>query len=1024
MQELELWCFGRFEAALGGQRLRGFDSYKSRALVAYLVLTAETVHTRDHLAALLWGEKTDTAARASLRQALLILQRITHNQTAMPPYFLVTRETVQFNRESNYSCDVHAFEQLLAETETHAHRKLETCPACERRLTRAVELYRGGLLEHFFVPDSPTFDEWLLVPRAALQQRAVEALTHLIEIQQCKSTPDLEAIRAYTERILELEPWREEPHRMLMELYAAQGDFDAVLAQFETCRRLLAEQMGVEPSLETVALLKRLRDGDKEIAKRKDGERREADVHPIAPSLYPSIPPSPSSLPFSLPHVLTPFVGRKQELRQITEWLAEPHCRLVTLVGPGGIGKSRLALEAAHQQRGNFGGGVLFVPLVDVPTATQVPAAVLDALGAQRLPQQEPRTQLLQWLNALQDDALLVLDNFEHLGADTTLVAEMLDVSPHVNFLVTSRERLHLEGEWLMDVAGLPLPPEGAEPKTLEAYDAPRLFLQTAMRVSGRGEPALSIEDKRAVHLICRWVEGMPLGIELAAAWTRYLAPQEIAAEMQSYLERPVIGPEGGVSERHVSLRSVFEYSWQFLSEHERSVYPRLAVFRGGFERRAAQEVAQADLSTLAGLMDKSLVRRSVKGRYDLHPVLRQFAGERQTEAEDTAQRHAVYYLGHVRRLAPKLNHAEAQSALAALHDELENIRTAWQHVVATSNREELTQALPGVTQFYDASGMHLELEQLIEQAGLRFAQGEDSAMRAHLDAYRADSLVRLGRYDAAKAAAAQAVSGADSLAVMDARVRGQYAWGLALTWQGEYQAGRIHFDEAYQVATAHALDAQRALVCMGLGLNAYLAGNFQEDLAFVEQALEIAVQLGDLRLESRALQDLADSLTGRDEYERAHPLLERALALKREIGEPHGELRVLLILSRTVGLYRRNYTEALALLDQAYEIAQRIGDPAGRMLVLSSRGEILRELKQYDEARTVMRMVLELAEQLAHVFAQVNGRIILATIALADQQPIEARHWIREALDLADKWNMPGLKNVALELEAKVQTI
>lgn len=341
----------------------------------------------------------------------------------------------------------------------------------------------------------------------------------------------------------------------------------------------------------------------------------------------------------NLPHQSTTFVGRSGELTRIAALLADPACRLLTLCGAGGIGKTRLALQAAEQLP-NFAQGVYFVSLIPVTSPDDIAAAIAAAISGSFPGSEITQPQLMRYLH--EKHILLVLDNFEHLLGGVALLTDILSETLAVKLLVTSRERLNLREEWAFPLEGLGVPVNNvAEP--LADFSAVQLFVQRARQV----QPNFSLDgNARAVATICRVVEGMPLALELAAAWLRAMSPDQIAAHLTHGFDL-LTAPHRNMPERHRSLRAVFQQSWNMLSPDEQQVMARLSVFRGGFDAEAAQHVAHASLSVLAALVDKSFVRLNANGRYDLHELLRQFAVESLSLEDTTAtmQRHFDYFL-------------------------------------------------------------------------------------------------------------------------------------------------------------------------------------------------------------------------------------------------------------------------------------------------------------------------------------------------------------------------------------------
>jgi predicted ATPase len=523
-----------------------------------------------------------------------------------------------------------------------AQTLLSTLDAGE--LEQGAQLYAGPFLAGVHLPDwGVELEEWVYATREFVASRVRGALLTLAE--RAAQRDGFEAGARLAERACWLEgaPDPEPEEFARMGTLLAAGDSPLLVRLHQQAR-----EFGIELGQSIGAARQALR----------GPELPEASVSRV-----------------TLPVRGTSFVGRVGDCAEILAWLARPEVRLLTLVGPGGIGKTRLALEVARTARVRE--AAAFVSLEGVASIRHLPKAIADAVGV-KLPEDQPPFPAL--LNALEmQSVLLVLDNAEHLLEGTPYLSQLLHECQNVKLLVTSRERLGLEEEWVWTVEGLPVPSEGASFEDAMGFEAVQLFAQRAKRA--RLNFSFSPDDLPSVRRVCERVGGSPLGIELAAAWVKLMPVSEIATEIDrdlGFLE----ATDRDVPERHHSVRTVFEQTWERLTFAERQVFSKLSVFRGGFTREAAGTVAGASATTLASLVDKSLVRVADHGRYDIHALLQQFARERlaQNAGDETPVKaaHGQFYLGLSTRFFEAIQRLDEEKLwVVRIDQDLENIRAA-----------------------------------------------------------------------------------------------------------------------------------------------------------------------------------------------------------------------------------------------------------------------------------------------------------------------------------------------------------
>lgn len=626
-------------------------SAKGQALLIYLAVTGRP-HSRTALAGLLWGDMPEETARANLRLTLSKLRKF------------LPEEILQANRLeiglTDFWLDASEFQKRLEV----ANWRLAMQSAANH--PSPLDLYRGDFLDDFYLSNAPDFEEWVMGQREQWRQTAVTGLSKWLNAagQQNDHTIGIPLAR----KLLTIEPWHEESHRHLMRLLAVSGQRSAALAQYETCRRLLADELGIEPTAETTALFEQIKD-DKET--RRQGDTVTKD-HPVTLS-----PPHPFTL--SLPLPLTPFVGRREELEHLGMQLLDPNCRLLTIMGMGGMGKTRLALELAATAVPHFSDGVVFVDLSSLAGSDLLVTAVTDALHLPLTRRASPEMQLADCLAPRH--LLLVLDNFESVLDGAGLVGHLLAAAPRLSLLITSREPLNLHGEWLYPLAGLALPNEtGGE--SAPYADALDFFARCARRA----RPQFSLaEELPGVIDLCHLTGGMPLALELAASWTKTLTVAEIVAEIRQDLDI-LQARQANRPERQRSIQAILNQTWQRLTSAEQTVFARLAVFQGPFDRPTARQVAGADLGTLTNLLDKALLQRRQQTHYTMHPLVRQFGYGRlqaiPTTFVETQAAYATAYADFCNGRLPQLIQRDLPT-LAALKQEQDNIRAVWEWAVA-----------------------------------------------------------------------------------------------------------------------------------------------------------------------------------------------------------------------------------------------------------------------------------------------------------------------------------------------------
>lgn len=947
-ERLEITLLGGVAITRGGKPVTGLGTRKAEALLAYLVMQ-QRPFPRELLADLLWDDRPQDQALANLRSLLSGLRR------RLGDYLIISRQTVAFNFDSDYWLDVAEFERLLKFEDSRlkeAHHQSSIVNHQE-----AVALYRGDFLAGFHIREAFRFEEWAVLERERLRQLAVTALRQLVN--GALETNQIDQGLAYAATLTRLDPFSESARQQMMRLLVRDGRRNVALAHYEAFRQFLAAELEVVPLPETKALYERIKMAD--------------------PTRH------------NLPTPPTPFIGRKAELAEIEERLADPDCRLLTITGPGGIGKTRLALQAAANQIGRLLNGVFFVSLAAVTVTTGddpdelVTAAIVESVGLALQGTQTVASELIDYLR--QKELLLVLDNFEHLLAAAPLLDNILHQAPDVTLLVTSRQRLNLQGEWLFDLHGLVRADH--DRTNGEPSDAVRLFYQIAGRMDAGFDPATA--DLAAISCICYLVRGMPLAIELAASWMRLLSPHEIVAEIEgglSFLAAPV----RNLPQRHQSMQAVFDASWKLLTEAEQAVMRQLSLFRGRFTRQAAQAVAGVTLPTLLSLVDKSLVGKITDAAgtavyFNLHELLRQYAAARlaqhPAEKATARERHGRYYAQFLHQQEKGVLSSQQKETLAAIGAEIDNIRAAWHWLTSQRRYDALNLALEGMYLFYWARGWLREGYTAFQEAiaAVQAAAAPDETLLARALWRYAEFCAWLGLFEEADAALAQSIAILRRVSYLDELAMALEANGRLRYWQGHFTAAKHLFEETLALfrQTGNAIGQAQALNSLANTIY-FESGDYEAADSLFDESLAISQQAGDKFGIAKVLINQGASALEAGDYERAQHLIRKSLVYYEEIEYQYGISSAFNYLGQ-IAADMGEYQSARELIEQSLALHRESGNRRAIVGSLKQLAAIARDTADFPLAKSryvealrltgemrAERLTLELLTAVAHL--------------------------------------------------------
>ena len=918
---------GPLTVQVGGQPA-AFRTDAERALLAYLAAHQGIPQRRDVLAALLSPDRADQEALTYLRNRLTRLRSSLRDNAATSPWLDVDRKQIALRAGDDIGIDLTEFAQHLAAVESHPHRQLAGCPTCLARLQAAVGLVRGEFLAGLNFP-SELWESWLVGQREHVQQRALEAMTWLREARIVRG--EWPAVLEIAQGQLGLEPWLEAAHRARMQALVQLGDRNAALAQYEECVQLLWDELGVEPEEETTALFARIQANEE--------------------GLDSAAAPNPLSAADNLPLPSGHFFGRQAEQTHLLRRLMDPAYRLITLVGTGGIGKTRLALEVGQQVKASYPDGVWFVALGAVKGgAEQIKIAVGEAVGLGQAGKQLTGEQVLAILRDKR--LLLILDNCEPVLDEIGFIAGWLRRVPGLVILATSREPLNLGAEAVVLLEGLSTGQGGFDPGEMGAAEA--LFAaQAEMALAGF---VVSAGNLSQVRQICRLVDGLPLGIALAAAWVRRRSLAQIIDSIEESLDF-LSTRQRDADPRHRSMRAVFETSWQMLTAEEQAVLAGLAVITATFSAAAAAAVAAASLSDLDLLCEKSLLQQQREpARYAMHSLLRQFAGEKLASGRDGVERAFVDYYYRFARAH--------QDEYAALQPEWHNFSAAITRAFARA----VWQTVLDFVQVLDEPWFR-QIRFGEMRAGLALALDAASALGDQ--AALAGTLLRLGEietelndYPAAEAHLAQALP--LLLRLEDGR-------GLA---QGNYLLGRVRNEQSEDRTAAVLLaEAQRIFADEGDALGAARCLNL--------------LAVCHLRLDT--------------EYSAARACLEQSVALQRALPPSATYAEALRYLAR-INSRTAAYTEAEDLLAEAGRVCDAVQDRGEYAAVLYERMVLDKRRGQAEKALRAGLEALALFVELGSLRWQGLVQVQVALLHQAQGAHAQALALLQESLLIFDE--------------------
>ncbi len=965
MTELIFSFLGRLQIEHSQLGAITLTNRKAIGLLAYLLIESDHAHSREFLLGLLWPDLPTAAAQNNLRVTWAHLQKALGTSASdEQPHLIGDRLALRFNPLSNHELDVARFRTLIETCRLHPHPDPHDCAECAARLTQALDLVRGDFLDEFSLDDCLQFDEWLTLQREHFRVQVTSALEQMAAFhERAGQLPEAErSVR----RLLEYDPLNESAYRQLMRVLARADQRSAALDAYETCRRVLATELGLAPAVETVTLAEQIR------------ARAPFEAY---------------STQAALPPVLTRFFGRQQESARLVDFLSRRTVRLVTLAGPGGVGKTRLAIEVAHRMAGVFAHDICFVELTGVTDEKSVDDAVAAAL---RLPTNTGRSSTGAILDYLRGKTmLLVLDNCEHMAKACARLVQMLCRDAEgLTVLATSRIPLHIDEEHVVRLEPFAIPAvhDTEQLTVVDAlrFDSVQLFTDRAAQ--SLLQFTLTDANVMAVVRVCQQLDGIPLAIEIAAAQARALPIEAIAERLDqrfAWLNKRA----GETASRQRTLYTLIDWSYGLLNAQARSLLLRLSVFAGGWTLEAAEAVGSPDgpcADFLAELVDHSLVVFGADvehRRYSMHEIIRQFAQEylRGSDQEaDVLERHARYYAQLISRAAENRTGQPFPERLQIAVNDHDNLRQAYEWLLAHDREQALALVAQLGTKlnFWELGGFFQEGRRWLQRA-LEGTQESVSIERARALLAAAELSSAITDFDLGLQCVQQAQQLFQQLGDQRGMIDAKLTYCNLAVLAGVDTNNQAQAEEAlgmavqisYMVGIARAQGMMRTI--------AYNANLPETALQYGLPSIALWRELENPFELARALTNAGTALLEIGEYMAARQAFLEARDLFRSLGYQRGVATTIHNLGETA--YKMGeYANARELLSESLRIRQHLGLPRGYPYSFELLAQVNEREGRYEQAVQLLAAAETLRIRIGAPLEQVAQKYVTAVLARA----------------------------------------
>ena len=808
---------------------------------------------------------------------------------------------------------------------------------------KSCTIYQAPLLNKSSLPEAYSFNSWLELERNELEYHYQNALKENASYLE-QNSEYLKAAQNL-QKLLDLDNSNEEIVRLVMRNAYLGKDKDLAIHVYKKFAKTIKDELDLEPLKETQDLLAKIQNSE------------ELDL---------GVKQEKSFVKLNLPNQTTSFIGRRNDLSELNKRCNVKDCRLLSIVGLGGIGKTRLGLELARAQAANYPDGVYFIALADIQ-ANMLATTIAQALEINLINDTKTKSSLLNYLK--NKKALLVLDNFEHILEAKTLISEILECSEQLKIVITTRVALNLKNEHIYDLRGLNYPVEND--CNLESYDAIKLFISGANRVA----PALEFDNKtlQTVAKITELVEGMPLAIELASAWLRIISVEQLFLEIQKSLDM-LASQQNNIVYRHRNVRAVFDYSWQRLEKKQQDILKQLSIFENGFSLQAAEEVAGAHLAYLLHVTNESLIRTINNNRFNMHELIRKYIRERLAEDKTLEEKYKLKYAKYFAKILASYDldkHEESKKSIAKIGLEIENIRLSWQILADNCQLEDLYDSIISLDFYYRNRGLHHEAQEFY----LKF-----------IDKLNSDC-------------------NDNSREFFKLISNLQFRAGYCARQQDDLLLANELFNQSLELANLYDFKIVVARCYFELGVCAHKLGEFEKAEDYFLKTKKIAEEINDDRLVVDAVNTLGLVAKATNKYDQARAYLTEAIRMFNRLNNKRGEgiaFSNLGNLEESLG----NYESAQKLYYRALPIFEELNYVPGIAVIKGNIGVIEYRLNNYPKALEMTKAGLELKTKMRTTRGIAKSYINLARIYLKTNEIELGKRYLYDALELANKNN------------------